>query len=202
MQNKGNIFIVSAASGTGKSSLINQLIQEVDDIFMSISYTTRNPRKSEQDTKDYNFISKIRFEQLQLDNYFVESANVFGNLYGTSFSSLNNSINKGFDVILELDWQGKNQIKNYYKDAVTIFIIPPNIETLEKRLKTRAQDQEKTIKKRMQEAKNQISHAFEYDYVIENYKFQDALSCLKSIVKAIRQKQENSKDKIQMLINR
>ncbi len=189
MITRGNLYIISAPSGAGKSSLINALLKEKDmhSIVVSISHTTRNPRPSEIDGIHYHFINVKEFEALIEENAFLEYAKVFGgNYYGTSLAAIEENLAKGIDVLLDIDWQGARQIRRKVETVSSIFILPPSLSELEKRLKERGQDSEEVITERMKKAISEISHYDEYDYVVINADFDVALENLKSILKAER----------------
>lgn len=183
---QGTLYIISAPSGAGKSSLIQALLktQPVNDIRISISHTTRSMRPGEIDGEHYYFISVDEFKQLIKQNAFLEYAEVFGNYYGTSLEAINIMLNKGIDVFLDIDWQGAQQVRTLCPQARSIFILPPSKAELERRLIGRGQDSEEIIHQRMQKAVSEISHYNEYDYVIINDDFETALSDLKAILRA------------------
>jgi guanylate kinase len=185
----GCLFIVSAPSGTGKTSLVRALLQSNLSLALSISHTTRPPRPGEINGRDYHFVTTETFREMQLNGEFIESAEVYGNLYGTSQQWVNKIISSGQDILLEIDCQGAQQIRRLFPQAVGIFIIPPSVEVLATRLKTRAQDNPEIIQKRLAAAREEISHIAEYDYVIINDILEHALSDLASIVKAEHLKQ-------------
>ena len=186
----GNLYILSAPSGAGKSSLINALLADLprNEVRLSISHTTRNPRPAEEDGVHYYFTTHAEFEALIEKDHFLEWAEVFGNYYGTSLPMIEKSLEQGVDVFLDIDWQGARQIRQKVPNVKTIFILPPSREELRNRLVGRGQDSEETIAKRMAEAKSEMSHYNEFDYVIVNYDFQQALSELKAILTAERLK--------------
>lgn len=192
---QGTLYIVSAPSGAGKSSLINALIEdnETNDIKVSISHTTRSKRPGEKHAVHYHFISKDEFEDNIKKNTFLEYAQVFGNYYGTSKLWIEENLNQGIDIILDIDWQGARQIRTQMPDVKTIFILPPSRAELLKRLVNRAQDSEEVIAKRMQEACSEISHYNEFDYVIINDDFDTALMDLKAIFRSQRLRCEKQK---------
>jgi len=188
MSQSGNLYIVSAPSGAGKTSLLKALVTNIEGITTSISTTTRTIRNGEVDGVDYHFANIDEFKAKIEQGDFLEHAEVFGNFYGTSKSRLNDSLQQGLDLILEIDWQGAQQIRQQLPDAISIFILPPSRDELSHRLKGRAQDDEKVINKRMSAAIEEISHYDEYDYLVINDIFENALSDLEDIIKANRLK--------------
>lgn len=188
---KGTLFIVSAPSGAGKSSLIDALLKRfnVDDkLRLSVSHTTRAPRPGEVDHVSYHFITNEEFEKLIERNAFYEYAHVFDHYYGTSREIVEQWLNEGKDVLLDIDWQGARQIREQAPDAKGIFIVPPSLEELNRRLVTRATDAPEVIEKRMSKALSEISHYNEYDYVIVNDDFDESLLNMRSIILSNRQK--------------
>ncbi|WP_456070590.1 guanylate kinase, partial [Haemophilus paraphrohaemolyticus] len=185
-----NLYILSAPSGAGKSSLINALLADLprNEVRLSISHTTRNPRPAEEDGVHYYFTTHAEFEALIEKDHFLEWAEVFGNYYGTSLPMIEKSLEQGVDVFLDIDWQGARQIRQKVPNVKTIFILPPSREELKNRLVGRGQDSEETIAKRMAEAESEMSHYNEFDYVIVNDDFQQALAELKAILTAERLK--------------
>ena len=186
----GNLYILSAPSGAGKSSLINALLADLprNEVRLSISHTTRNPRPAEEDGVHYYFTTHAEFEALIEKDHFLEWAEVFGNYYGTSLPMIEKSLEQGVDVFLDIDWQGARQIRQKVPNVKTIFILPPSREELKNRLVGRGQDSEEIIAKRMAEAESEMSHYNEFDYVIVNDDFQQALAELKAILTAERLK--------------
>ena len=182
----GSVFIVAAPSGAGKSSLVNALLAQEPGIVLSVSFTTRAPRPGEQDGREYFFVSEAEFREREAKAEFLESAQVHGNFYGTSKRLIEEHTRAGRDVLLEIDWQGAQQVRRQFPDAVGIFILPPSIAALEQRLKHRAQDSDEVIARRVQNAAGEIAHAVEFDYVIINENFDTALSQLVSIARASR----------------
>lgn len=182
----GSLFLVVAPSGAGKSSLVNALLQQEPAIKLSISFTTRAPRPGEENGREYFFTSVEDFAKRREAGEFLESAEVFGNYYGTSFLQIAQQIEAGTDVLLEIDWQGAQQVKKQFPHAVGIFILPPSIAALEERLKKRGQDEPHVITRRILAAGGEIAHAPEFEYVIINQEFTVALSELSAIVKATR----------------
>tara|TARA_B100000686_G_scaffold329248_1_gene390197 strand:- start:6868 stop:7485 length:618 start_codon:yes stop_codon:yes gene_type:complete len=182
----GSLFILSAPSGTGKTSLTKSLLQRNINLCLSVSYTSRPKRSDEIEGKDYNFVERKIFEKMLEDGEFIESAEIYGNLYGSSQKWINGIINSGKDVLLEIDGQGAQQIRRIFSNVVSIFVLPPSLEVLEGRLRNRNQDSKEVIARRMDAAKNEISHVSEYDYVIINDNIDIALRELVSIVQSER----------------
>ena len=187
---KGNIFIVSAPSGAGKTTLCRRLVETTPNIVHSISYTTREPRPGEVDGGDYFFIDKKRFMEMVRDEEFIEWAEVHGNLYGTSKARILEKIDSNIDVILDIDVQGAAQIRQKNIGATFIFILPPSLNVLKERLKNRKTDTEEVIQKRLKNALDEIRAYKEYDYIIVNDKLDEALMYLRSIVLSKRVKKE------------
>lgn len=186
---QGNLYIISAPSGAGKSSLINALLKEknMHSMMVSVSHTTRSPRPGEIDSVHYHFVSVDEFEALIKKGAFLEYAKVFGgNYYGTSLPAIEENLAKGIDVFLDIDWQGARQIREKVPGVRSIFILPPSVNELENRLRGRGQDSEDVILNRMMKAVDEISHYNEYDYVIVNADFDAALQDLKTILQAER----------------
>lgn len=183
---EGMLFVVSAPSGAGKTTLCRALTDSIEDLRHSISYTTRKPRPGEIDGRDYYFVTEERFRDMVQAGDFAEWAQVHSNLYGTSRRVLNEMRMDGTDVILDIDTQGAGQIKGKCQEAVFIFIMPPSLEILEERLRNRKSDNEDEIKKRMRRARDEIRDYTMYDYIIVNRDFERALTELRSIVLAER----------------
>jgi guanylate kinase len=199
----GNIFIISAPSGSGKSTLTNELRRVVPDLEFSISYTTRPPRGSEQSGREYFFISRDEFERMILDHEFLEWAEVFGNYYGTAKRFLREAAARGRDLLLDIDVQGAAQVKQKAPDAISIFVLPPSREELERRLRRRAEaddnlrrqllgdnarpfNTESIIQRRLQTASREIENFCQYDYILVNDRLEESIDILKSIVEAER----------------
>ena len=178
----GNLFIISAPSGAGKTSLVHALLNLNPHIDLSVSYTTRNPRSGEQDGKDYHFVSREAFLAMANRGEFLESAEVYGNLYGTSQIWISQEIATGRDVLLEIDWQGAAQVRRLFPDCISVFILPPSIAALESRLKSRGKDNDTVIAKRLAAAREDIAHVAEFDYVIINDNLNNALRELDAVV--------------------
>ena len=183
---KGSLFIVAAPSGAGKTSLVNALVTQQADIRLSVSHTTRLPREGEVDGQDYFFVSQDSFALMRDAGAFLESATVFDNSYGTSSEAVLTLLQQGFDVILEIDWQGAEQVRHNFPESTSIFILPPSKSALEQRLRGRGQDNDETIARRMRDAENEMSHYVEFDYLIVNDQFDVALSDLAAIIIARR----------------
>ncbi|MBL4574167.1 MAG: guanylate kinase [Gammaproteobacteria bacterium] len=181
---KGTLFIVTAPSGAGKTSLVKALIEREEQLCVSVSHTTRASRPGEIDGVNYHFIDEPAFMKILLAGNFFESALVYGNHYGTSQLWVNEQLEAGLNVILEIDWQGAVQVRNLEPNACTIFILPPSLETLKTRLQNRAQDDTETIERRMSEAVAEISHVAEADFVVINDDFHTALEDLSSIIRS------------------
>ncbi|MCX8116228.1 MAG: guanylate kinase, partial [Burkholderiaceae bacterium] len=182
----GNVFLVVAPSGAGKSTLVNALLARDPAIALSISYTTRPPRPGEVDGREYHFVSVAEFEARRARGEFLESAEVHGNFYATSRPWIEERLREGRDVLLEIDWQGARQVKQVFRDAIGIFILPPSIEALEQRLHKRGQDAPAVIARRLLAAGSEIAHAPEFDYIVINEDFERALADLAAIVTAAR----------------
>ena len=182
----GTLFIVSAPSGAGKTSLVKALLASEPDVKLSISHTTRPARPGEENGRDYHFVSAPAFERMQGAQEFLETAVIYGNRYGTSRTWIDGQLEHGHDVLLEIDWQGAQQVRALMRGTVSVFILPPSLEVLEQRLKTRSQDQTDVIARRLAAAREEISHLREFDYVIINKDFNRAALELASIVRAER----------------
>ncbi len=182
----GLLFIVSAPSGAGKSSLVNAVLAEDPQLVLSISYTTRPPRPGERHGHEYFFVAKDEFLAMASAGEFLESAEVHGNLYGTSQKQIAEVRAGGRDVVLEIDWQGAQQVRRIFADAIGIFILPPSVAELERRLRGRGQDSDEVIRRRLAVAADEIGHAAEFDYVIINKDFDDARRDLAAVVRASR----------------
>ena len=185
-QATGNVFLISAPSGAGKSSLVNALLAHDPSIRLSVSCTTRPPRPGEVDGKDYRFLTEGDFEALRNDNQLLEWAQVHGNYYGTPRDLIDQAVGAGQNVILEIDWQGAQQVRKLFPATISIFILPPSIEALRERLQNRGQDPEDVIASRVHAASAEISHAPEFEYVIINQEFSVALQELEQIVHTAR----------------
>jgi len=185
-QTRGNLFILSAPSGAGKSSLINALLAKHSDMKVSVSHTTRAPRPGEENAVHYHFVSVDEFKALIDKDDFFEWAQVFDNYYGTSKQAIEQQLAAGIDVFLDIDWQGARQVRDLVADVETIFILPPSKAELESRLNNRGQDSQEVIAGRMAQAQSETSHFNEYDYVVVNDDFATALKEIETIVLAKR----------------
>ena len=186
---RGIIYVISAPSGAGKTSLVNALLSKLNWVNVCVSHTTREPRKGERQGIQYHFTTETHFKTLIENDELIEYAEVFGNYYGTSRLEIETTINSGKDVILEIDWQGARQVKALFpKRTISIFILPPSLKALEERLNQRDKDSNEVIKQRMQKARNEISHCHEYKYMIVNNDFEEALNDLISIFRIERLK--------------
>lgn len=201
---KGTLYIVSAPSGAGKSSLIASILKRFnldDSLRLSVSHTTRQPRPGEVDHVSYHFVTNEEFEALIARGAFYEYAHVFDHYYGTSKEIVEQWLNEGKDVLLDIDWQGARQIREQTPDAKGIFIVPPSLEELNRRLVTRATDAPEVIEKRMNKAMVEISHYDEYDYVIVNDDFEESVLNMRSIILANRSKLDKKKEEISELFD-
>ena len=185
---QGSLYIISAPSGAGKTSLVNALLERTGQVMVSISHTTRSMRPAEIDGKDYHFTDMDTFRRMIADNAFLEHAEVFGNFYGTSRSSILDQMGHGIDVILEIDWQGAQQVRSKMPEAISIFVLPPSRQELEKRLRGRNTDSDEVIARRLAEAVSDMGHYQEFDYLVINDDFDTALEQLRAILLARRQR--------------
>ncbi|ALP51696.1 guanylate kinase [Candidatus Tenderia electrophaga] len=186
----GTLYIISAPSGAGKTSLVKALVDAIEDIRVSVSHTTRPMRPGEVDGVNYNFVDPAVFERMVDEDVFLEHAQVFDNFYGTSREWVEQQLREGIDVILEIDWQGAQQVRPRMPGCVGVFILPPSRETLMQRLRGRGQDSEAVIQRRFRDAVTDMSHFHEYDYVVINDDFAEALLDVSAIVRARRQRVE------------
>lgn len=186
--NRGKIYVIAAPSGAGKSTLVNALCKLDNNVQLSISHTTRGIRPGEEHGVNYFFTSVSDFKNMIEKNEFLEYAEVYGNLYGTNITTIKDFLATGKDILLEIDWQGAKQIRKLFNDAVLIFIAPPSLEILEKRLRDRKTDSQEVIEKRLSLAREDMAHAAEFDYIIINDDFDTALQDLCSIIRAGRNK--------------
>jgi guanylate kinase len=185
---KGTLFVITAPSGAGKTSLIDAVMKDDPSLKISVSYTTRKPRPGEKDGVDYHFVDAKTFRRMQQRGEFLESAQVHGNHYGTAKRVILDAVAKGEDIILEIDWQGAQQVRRLYPGAVGIFILPPSIEELERRMRARAQDSDAVIRRRAANAREELAHAGEFKYAIINKDFETARRELAEIIQRERAK--------------
>ncbi|XXK28171.1 guanylate kinase [Arenicellales bacterium nBUS_45] len=192
MSHQAQVFILSAPSGGGKSSLARALAENCDRVMTSVSHTTRNIRPGETDGVDYNFVDVDTFERMIAGGDFVEYANVFGQYYGTSREAIVGNLAAGKSVVLDIDWQGARQVRDAFKDAVSIYIMPPSLEVLAARLSARGREDDQQLQERLSKASSEMSHFNEYDYLMVNTHFEDALLELENLV--LRGKRPTSAD--------
>ncbi|OJZ18215.1 MAG: guanylate kinase [Thiobacillus sp. 65-29] len=183
---EGILFVVSAPSGAGKTSLVKALLKADPAIRLSVSYTTRAPRPGETDGRDYHFVSHEQFHKLLTQNEFLEHAEVYGNFYGTSKSVISRELYAGRDLLLEIDWQGAAQVREHFPRSASIFILPPSFAALRTRLAGRAQDSDEVIERRLAAAAHDVAHADAFDYIIVNDDFDHALQDLVAVTRSIR----------------
>ena len=198
---QGILFVFSAPSGAGKSSLVNALLADDSNLVLSISTTTRLMRPGENDHEHYHFASHQEFDAAIEEGKFLEHALVFGNRYGTSREAVEGPISKGQDVLFEIDWQGARSVKTQYPRACLIFILPPSVASLRERLERRAQDSDETIDRRMRDARSEMDHFDEFDFVVVNDVFASALADLKSIIRSQRLTAKRQQTKQQFLLD-
>jgi guanylate kinase len=197
---QGILFIVSAASGAGKTTLIKALLERDSSLRLAVSFTTRKPRHGEQDGIHYHFIQPERFLRMVAAGDFLEHALVFGNRYGTAESSVRSQLEQGQDLLLEIDWQGARQVRARFPSAVSIFILPPSAQVLEQRLRGRSLDSDEVIRDRMAGARAEMSHYAEYDYLLVNDVFESALDDLACLLRAERLRCSNSESRLVALL--
>jgi guanylate kinase len=185
---KGLLLVVTAPSGAGKSSLIDALLKADPQLRLSVSYTTRAPRPGEQNGREYHFVDEAAFLAMLERGEFLESAQVHGNRYGTSQAVIRQALARGEDLVLEIVWQGAQQVRRLHPDCIGVFILPPSVEELERRMRARAQDSEEVIRRRLASAEEEISHAPEFDYAIINSNFDEATRDLQAIIRVERLK--------------
>ena len=199
---QATLYIVTAPSGAGKTSLVRALLEREHAIRVSVSYTTRPPRPGERDGVDYHFVDRERFLAMQASGDFLEYAEVFGNYYGTSRRWLEQQLEQGTDVILEIDWRGARQVRRLMPHAVSIFILPPSREALLQRLRQRGQDSEEVIARRSREAIEEMSHYDEFDYLVVNDQFDTALAQLRCIVQSQRLRLPRQRQRLASMLAR
>ncbi|HSP66169.1 MAG TPA: guanylate kinase [Bryobacteraceae bacterium] len=194
------VFIISAPSGSGKSTLVSQLMKRIPDLRFSVSYTTRQPRGQERDGYEYHFSSRAEFEDRLAKDEFLEWAEVFGNYYGTHRSELERAATAEADLVLDIDVQGARQLKGRIPHAVSIFILPPSRQVLEERLRTRSQDAEAVIERRLEEAAEEIRNYSQYDYVLVNREVQASTDNLAAIVRSVRSRRDRMEQEIRPIL--
>lgn len=197
----GILFILSAPSGAGKTSLVKALLAQDPSLSLSVSCTTRKPRSGEQNGAHYHFIDQSQFLQQVGEGAFLEHAEVFGNLYGTRAADVQEPIAAGRDIVLEIDWQGARQVRERFPAAVSIFVLPPSVEELERRLRGRGTDSDAVIAARMDQACAEMRHHAEYEYLVVNDRFDTALAALSSIVTAERQRLAYQRPRLTQLLD-
>ncbi|OGA40764.1 MAG: guanylate kinase [Betaproteobacteria bacterium RIFCSPLOWO2_12_FULL_68_19] len=185
---KGSLFVITAPSGAGKTSLINALLEDDPRLKLSVSYTTRAPRPGERDGREYHFVDEPTFLAMRSRGEFLENAEVHGYRYGTSKRVINEALGRGEDLVLEIDWQGARQVRALYPDCVGIFILPPSVAELERRMRARGQDSEQVIRRRLENARDELTHAGEFKYAIINKDFNTAKDELAEIIRKERTK--------------
>jgi guanylate kinase len=196
----GDLFVVVAPSGAGKTSLVNALLGAERGLRLSVSYTTRAPREGEVDGREYHFVARAAFESMIAAGDFIEHANVYGNYYGTSRRWIEAELAGGHDVLLEIDWQGARQVRALFPNMVGIFILPPSLEELRRRLTARGKDSAEVIERRMASAREEISHVLEFEYIIVNEQFDVAVADLQAVVRAARLSRERRADRLARLL--
>ncbi len=197
----GTLYIVSAPSGAGKTSLLKAVRSQLINLKIAVSHTTRNPRPGEIDTEHYHFVSIEEFHKIEKDGNFLEHAEVFGNFYGTSKQSVNGLLEAGYSVVLEIDWQGAQQVRKIYPQAESIFILPPSVKELESRLAARGQDSKEVIQGRMNQAQSEISHYNEYQYLIINDDLDEATQVLINVLAKPEKYTPPSQDELNQLLS-
>ncbi|MCZ2419415.1 MAG: guanylate kinase [Burkholderiales bacterium] len=197
----GNLFIVAAPSGAGKTTLVKMLLERDAGIGLSVSYTTRPPRPGEQDGREYHFVDVPAFLAMRERGDFLESAEVHGNHYGTSRRWIVEQMAAGRDILLEIDWQGAQQVRGLFHDGIGIFILPPSVEELERRLRGRGQDSDEIIARRVAAAVDEMRHVNEFDYVIINNKLPEAIEDLQTVVRSVRLRTTSQLDRHRALFS-
>lgn len=197
---KGTLYIISAPSGAGKTSLVKKLVADELNLTVSVSHTTRKMRPGEKNGVDYHFVDQANFTSMIEHSAFLEHARVFDNFYGTSQQHVEQQLLDGKDVILEIDWQGARQVRRLITDCQSIFILPPSSAVLQQRLEARGQDDKAVIDRRMQDAVNEMSHYAEFDYLVVNDDFEQALQQLRCIIRANRLRQLRQERQLQQLL--
>ncbi|MGE0356363.1 MAG: guanylate kinase [Burkholderiales bacterium] len=197
----GDLFVVVAPSGAGKTSLVNALLASERGIRLSVSHTTRAPREGEVEGRDYHFVTRATFDRMVAEGDFLEHAEVYGNGYGTSRRWIESELAGEHDVLLEIDWQGASQVRKLFPRMVGIFILPPSLEELRRRLTARGKDTPETIERRMASAREEISHVLEFEYIITNESFDVAAADLQAVVRAARLSRERQGARLARLLD-
>lgn len=197
----GDLFVVVAPSGAGKTSLVNRLLEAERGIRLSVSHTTRAPRAGEVDGRDYHFVAREAFEAMIAAGDFLEHADVYGNYYGTSRRWIEQELAGEHDVLLEIDWQGARQVRKLFPRMVGIFVLPPSLAELRRRLTDRGKDSPAVIERRMASAREEISHVLEFEYIIVNEQFDVALADLQAVVRAARLSRERGASRLSRLLD-
>ena len=197
----GDLFVVVAPSGAGKTSLVNRLLEAERGIRLSVSHTTRAPRAGEVDGREYHFVTRAAFEAMIAAGDFLEHADVYGNYYGTSRRWIEKELAGEHDVLLEIDWQGARQVRKLFPRMVGIFILPPSLAELRRRLTDRGKDSPEVIERRMASAREEISHVLEFEYIIVNEQFDVALADLQAVVRAARLSRERGASRLSRLLD-
>ena len=200
VQMRGNLFVVVAPSGAGKTSLVNALLEQEPNIKLSISYTTRAPRSGEKHARDYHFVSRKAFEEMIAAADFLEHANVYGNYYGTHRTSIDHAVRDRKDLVLDIDVQGARQLKSKLPEAVTVFILPPSKRVLEERLRARGEDRVDVIERRLRDAAKEIENYRAYDYVLINRELEESAARLTSIVRAERLRKAKMEEEVRPIL--
>ena len=197
----GDLFVVVAPSGAGKTSLVNRLLESEKGIRLSVSHTTRAPRAGEQPGRDYHFVDRAAFERMIAAGDFLEHADVYGNYYGTSRRWIEDELGGDHDVLLEIDWQGAEQVRKLFPRMVGIFVLPPSLAELRRRLTARGKDSPEVIERRMASAREEISHVLEFEYIIVNEDFEAALADLQAVVRAARLSRDRRRQRLDRLLD-
>jgi guanylate kinase len=197
----GDLFVVVAPSGAGKTSLVNRLLEAQSGIRLSVSHTTRAPRPGEEEGRDYHFVDRATFERMIAAGDFLEHADVYGNYYGTSRRWIEQELAGEHDVLLEIDWQGARQVRKLFPGVVGIFILPPSLAELRRRLTARGKDSPEAIERRMASAREEISHVLEFEYIIVNEHFETAATDLQAVVRAARLSRDRRRTRLDRLLD-
>ena len=199
-ERRGLLYVVSAPSGTGKTTVVERLVQLVSDLSLSRSYTSRTARSGEIDGVDYNFVTRKRFEEMVAVDEFLEWADVFGNLYGTCATDVERDLARGHDIVLVIDVQGARQVRMRYANTVGVFVLPPSFEVLEQRLRGRSKDPEDAMQRRLRTARNEVAAFAEYDYVIVNDALEGCVERLRAIVLAERSRLRSVRSQAEAIV--